>query len=100
MQIKNGGLRQGVFIRRFKMTGDYGRNDVFTAEMLTAFIQKILESDYLLIQNAYDLGLHKESHIRQKMLDYKVNLLAGSNPIRFAGMTILKDDLHDFYANK
>jgi uncharacterized protein YlxP (DUF503 family) len=100
MQIKNVGLRQGVFIRRYKLTGEYGRNNVFTSNDLQAFIEKVMEPDYLLIQNAYDLGLNKDKIIQQKLLDYKVNLLADNNPIRFAEMTISKEDLHEFYEKK
>ena len=34
MQIKDVGLREGVFVRRYKMTGDYGRPKSFNSEIL------------------------------------------------------------------
>jgi hypothetical protein len=100
MQIKNVGLRQGVFVRRYKLTRDYGNNQVFTPEILKKFIDEILVPDYLFIQHAYDLGFRKERKTQQNINDYRVNLLASSHPIIFEEMTILKEQLRDFYGKK
>lgn len=100
MQIKNVGLRRGVFVRRYKLTSDYGRNESFSSEILKRFIKEILEPNYLFIQDAYNRGFHKESVIQQKIKDYRINLLAGNHPIQFEKMTILKEELRDFYMKK
>jgi len=100
MQIKNVGLRRGVFVRRYKLTSDHGRNESFSSEILKRFIKEILEPNYLFIQDAYNRGFHKESVIQQKIKDYRINLLAGNHPIHFEKMTILKEELRDFYMKK
>ncbi len=100
MQIKNVGLREGVFVRRYKLTSDYGSHEIFTPEILKKFIREVLEPDYLFIQDAYDRGMHKESITQQKIKDYRINLLASSHPIIYEKMTIKKDELRDFYQKK
>lgn len=100
MQIKNVGLRQGVFVRRYKLTGDYGSHGIFTPEVLKKFIREVLEPDYLFIQDAYDRGLHKENITQQTIKDYRINLLAGSHPIKYEKMVITKDKLRDFHQKK
>lgn len=100
MQVKNVGLRQGVFVRRYKLTKDYGSNKEFNAKILKKFIGEILEPDYLFIQHACDLGFHQEAKTAQNIRDYRVNLLASNHPILYEKMTILKDDLHKYYEKK
>lgn len=100
LQIKNIGLRQGVFIRRYQLTGDYGSRVTFTPTMLKNYIQKILEPNYLLVQHAYDLGLNRDDEIKRKFKDYKIHLLANSHPIIFQDVTLLKKDVRDFYSKK
>lgn len=100
LQVKKTGLRQGVFVRRYQLTGDYGSHTTFTADMLKTYIANVLQPDYVLIQHAYDLGLDKTPEIAQKMTDYRVNLLADNHPIKYAQLTILKKDLEEFYDKK
>lgn len=100
MQIKNVGLRQGVLIRRYKLTSDYGSHESLSPEILKKFIQKILEPDYLLIHDAYDSKMHEESTTKQKIKDYRINLLADSHPFKYEKITILKRELHDIYQKK
>jgi len=98
--IKDVGLRKGVFIRRYQLTGEYGRQDRFTAEILKKYIKEILEPNYLFIQHAHDLGMHQEPGTARKIKEYRMNLLADSHPIKFEQLTILKDELRDFYEKK
>ena len=100
LQIKDVGLREGVFVRRYQLAGEYGSAETFTSDMLKNYISRILEPNYLFIQHAYDLGLNKEWTIALIIKDYKINLLANNHPIKFAELTILKDDLRDFYARR
>ena len=100
MQIKNIGLREGVFVRRYQLTGEYGNSEHFTPEMLQSYIKRVLEPNYLFIQHAYDLGMQNENSTAQKIKDYKINLLANNHPIKFEQLTILKNDLRDLYARK
>jgi len=100
MQINNVGLRQGVFVRRYKLTSDFGSHEIFSPEILKKFIQEILEPDYLLIQDAYERKFHEESATKQKIEEYRINLLAGSHPFKYETMTILKQELRDFYQKK
>jgi hypothetical protein len=100
LQIKNTGLRQGVFIRRFQLTGDYGNNTTFSADMLKNYISRVLEPNYLLIQHAYDLGMNENDDIARKVKNYRVNLLADNHPVKYQEMTILKKDLRDLYEKK
>ena len=100
MQIKNIGLRQDVFLRRFQLSGNYGKHQNFTSDSLKNFIQKILEPNYLFIQHAYDLGYDKEPQISQEMIDYGVNLLSSNHPIIYENLTIVDDDLRDFHNKK
>lgn len=100
MQIKNVGLRPGVFVRRYKLTKDYGSHKEFSAATLEKFIKESLEPDYLLIQHAHDLGLPQETKIAHDIRDYRVNLLASNHPILYEQVTILKEDLHKYYEKK
>ncbi|MBN1479986.1 peptidyl-prolyl cis-trans isomerase [candidate division KSB1 bacterium] len=100
MQIKNIGLRRDVFVRRYKMTSDYGRHNAFTPALLKEFIINVLEPDYLLIQHAYDKGMHKDPQIQRKINDYKVNTIANSHPIKFEMMAISSEELKEFYQKK
>lgn len=100
LQIKQVGLRKDVFIRRYQLTGEYGTHDTFSADMLKRYISTVLEPNYLLAQHAYDLGLHVESETAQKIKEYRINLLADNHPIQYQAVTILKNDLRDFYNKK
>ncbi|RQW08825.1 peptidyl-prolyl cis-trans isomerase [candidate division KSB1 bacterium] len=100
MQINNVGLRRDVFVRRYKMTSAYGQQKSFTPAVLREFIATVLEPDYLLIQNAYDKGMHKDPDIQQKMRDYKINTLANSHPIKSKVLEISSAQLHEFYQKK
>ncbi|MBN1561170.1 hypothetical protein JW998_13030 [candidate division KSB1 bacterium] len=100
MQIKNVGLRRDVFVRRYKMTSDYGRQNSFTPALLKEFIATILEPDYLLIQHAYDKGMHKNPDIQQKMSDYKINTIANNHPIKSRVIAISSEQLRQLYQKK
>ncbi|MBN1996787.1 hypothetical protein JW935_04485 [candidate division KSB1 bacterium] len=100
MQIKNVGLRQGVFMRRFQLSGEYGKEKTFTSTSLKKYIQEILEPNYLLIQHAYDLGKHQQGSIQQKIQEYRIGLLADNHPIINQPLNISKERLADFYEKK
>lgn len=100
MQIKEVGLREGVFVRRYKMTRDYGKNERFSAEILKNFIKEVMEPDYLLVQDAYDRGMHKEEDISRKTEDYKIGLIAANHPGFSESMTITNEELQKFYERK
>jgi len=100
MQIDDVGLREGVFLRRYKMTGDYGSHKEFTPEILKAFIKKIQERDYLFIQDAFDRGMNNESTVREKLEEYNIGLLASNHPCFFENMVIPNEELQEFYKKK
>lgn len=100
LQIKNVGLREGIFIRRYQLTSDYGNRQEYTPEILKSFIKEKLEQNYLFIANAYDLGLDKENDIQRKIKDFRVNLIASNHPIIFENLEISKDTLQTFYHKK
>jgi len=100
LQIKDVGLREGVFSRRFQLTNEYGQHQEFTAELLKNFIEEKIEPDYLFIANAYDLGFHEEKSTKQKIRDYRVNLVAGNHPFNTESFNISKDRLQSYYKKK
>ena len=79
MQIEDGGLREGVFVRRYMMTGDYGSHKKFTPEILKNFIKKEYEPDYLMIMDAYNRGMDKEDDVMLGLEEFRIamDILAG-----------------------
>jgi hypothetical protein len=100
LQVNNVGLREGVFVRRYKLTNDYGKHKEFTPEILKSFIKEKLEPDYLFLADAYDLGLEKDNILQTKIHDFRVNLIAGNHPVFFENLEIPKDTLQKFYEEK
>ena len=100
LQVNNVGLREGVFVRRYKLTNDYAKHKEYTPEILKSFIKEKLESDYLFLADAYALGLEKDNVIQTKIHDYRVNLIAGNNTVFFENLEIPKDTLQKFYEEK
>ncbi|RPH89330.1 MAG: hypothetical protein EHM72_20540, partial [Calditrichaeota bacterium] len=100
MQIKDVGLRRDVFVRRYKMTGDYGRQRSYTPDDLKEFIEKIMEPDYLLIQDAYDKEMDKDPQIERKIDDFKINTIADNHPIKFSAMAVAAEALSELYQQK
>ncbi len=100
MQVDDVGLREGVFVRRYMMTGHYGKHEQFNAEILKAFIRDIMEPDYLLVQDAYDHDMDKDEDLQKKLEDYKIGLIASNHPGFGENMTIPDEELQKFYEKK
>ncbi len=100
MQIKNVGLRKDVLIRRYQMTTEYHQKTNFTAADVQSYIEKNMAPDYLLIQHAYDLGMHKQPVMQNKIRDYQIGLLAEEHPVKYKELNISKSDLKAFYEKK
>jgi hypothetical protein len=64
---------------------------------LKDFIEETLLPDYLFIQHAYDLGIDEDFLVRVKIKEFAINLLANNHPIKFESMTILDEQMQDFY---
>ncbi len=99
-QIDNLGIHKGVFERKFKRTDVYGKNKVFTSEMLKTSLNKILLNDHLLINDALNLGFDEDPMISKTILEYKLNLIASNHPIYTEDFSIPKEELLEFYSKK
>jgi hypothetical protein len=100
MQINDVGLREGVFIRRFKITSEFSKHQIFSPEILKKFIQEKLEPDYLFMAHARELGYQNEPVFKQNFKDYRVNLIAGANPVYYPNQNISENALQELYKKK
>ncbi len=100
VQIEDLGIRKGVFERRFIMTSTYTDNNEFTPKLLISEIDKLLLPNYLLINDAYKLGLNKDQIFVNKALMYKLNLIASNHPIYTENFSLPKEEMIEFYNKK
>ena len=100
VQIEDLGIRKGVFERRFAMTSTYNENTEFTPKLLKSEIDKTLLPNYLLINDAYKLGLNKDQKFINKVLMYKLNILAANHPIYTENFSFSKEEMIEFYNKK
>ncbi len=100
VQIEDLGIRKGVFERRFIMTSTYTDNNEFTPKLLISEIDKLLLPNYLLINDAYKLGLNKDQVFVNKALMYKLNLIAANHPIYTENFSLSKEEMIEFYNKK
>lgn len=99
LQVDEIGVRKGVFERRFRMTDVYNNNQNFTVEILKSSIDKLFLPNYLLINDAYDIGFDKNSSIANTMLEFKINLISSNHPVYSESLTIPKSELLNCYKN-
>jgi hypothetical protein len=100
MQIKNVGLRKGVLIRRFQMTADYKQKSAIRPADVKAFIDTYFLSEYLQLQHAYDLGLHNDPALKNKIHDYQINLIAEEHPLKYKDIQLSRKALRALYEKK
>ena len=100
VQIEDLGIRKGIFERRFIMTSTYTDNNEFTPKLLISEIDKLLLPNYLLINDAYKLGLNKDKVFVNKALMYRLNLIAANHPIYTENFSLSKEEMIEFYNKK